>query len=470
MSIKHSYAFSHRDQLQSVIAENFDSTLDRLKELVAIPSIAWESFDLTQVQRSAEKVSELAQEVGFDSVEILTARYGEEGKEGMPAVVARKEAAPGYPTVLLYAHHDVQPVGDRSLWNTEPFEATRVGDRLFGRGAADDKAGVLAHLAAFSAVKETLGDDFKVGVTLFIEGEEEAGSPSFADFLYTYQNKLASDVIVVADSSNWKAGVPALTTSLRGVASGVIKLTSGDHAVHSGMFGGPMLDANTLMVHLLASLHKPNGSVAVEGLEVASKPEVEYEEADFRADSGILDSVELAGEDSITSRLWAQPAISIIGMDITPVAEASNTINVTSTAKISVRLAPGQDPAQAHRLIEEHLKKNAPLGAQVQYRADDSGQPFQANTEEPSVGLALAAMQESWQVEPVKSGMGGSIPFIADLKEVFPSADILITGIEDPDTRAHSANESLYLPDFEKAILAESLILSELSAGATETK
>lgn len=456
----HHFNFEHRNALEEVVERTFEADLKRLADLVAIPSVAWESFDISQVQRSAEMVQKLALEAGFETAEILTAEYGE-GKTGMPAVVARKVAAAGYPTFVLYAHHDVQPAGDLELWDTEPFVATRKGDRLFGRGAADDKAGLIAHLAAFSAVREVLGEDFKVGVTLFIEGEEEAGSPSFESFLATYQDRLQGDYIIVADSANWKAGVPALTTGLRGVASGDISVRVGSHSVHSGMFGGPMLDAHTVLVQLLATLHNSEGGVAVEGLVSAPSPEVEYPEADFRADSGILDSMKLAGSGSVSSRLWAQPAISIIGMDITPVDQSSNTISATSRARISVRLAPGQDPDLAHQALAEHFARHNRFGAEVIYHAEDSGQPYQADTSGEGAQLALAAFEAAWQVEPVTTGMGGSIPFIASLTEVFPEAQILITGIEDPDTRAHSANESLYLPDFKKAILAEALMLAE---------
>ena len=289
--------FTHHSALRDAVTKNFEATLQTLTELVAIPSIAWESHDLTQVDRSAEAVAALATKAGFNNVRIERATYttadGTE-KQGMPAVIASRPAAEGYPTILLYAHHDVQPAGNLDLWNTEPFVATRKGDRLYGRGAADDKAGILVHLAALAAINETLGDDFKLGVKLFIEGEEEAGSPSFVSFLNTYRDELSADYIVVADSANWRAGVPALTTSLRGVASGDIEVRVGSHAIHSGMFGGPMLDAHTLMAQLLATLHDATGAVAVEGLHRAPEPELEYAEADFRNDSGILDSVPLA--------------------------------------------------------------------------------------------------------------------------------------------------------------------------------
>lgn len=456
------FKFEHRAALVEQVEQQFSAELEKLVELVAIPSVAWESFDLSQVARSAQKVHDLALEAGFESAEILTAEYGE-GKTGMPAVVARKEAAPGYPTFLLYAHHDVQPAGELSLWETEPFEATMKGDRLYGRGAADDKAGVVAHLAAFAAVQRVLRESFRAGVTLFIEGEEEAGSPSFEAFLQKYQQKLAADYIIVADSANWRTGVPALTTGLRGVASGDISVRVSSHSVHSGMFGGPLLDAHTVLIQLLATLHNAQGGVAVEGLVNAPQPDVEYAEADFRADSGILEGMSLAGEGSISSRLWAQPAISVIGMDITPVDESSNTIAATSRARISVRLAPGQDPEQAHEALAQHIQRHNHLGAEVTYHAEDSGQPYSADISGEGAQLALAAFREAWDTEPVTTGMGGSIPFIATLTELYPHAQILITGIEDPDTRAHSANESLYVPDFKKAIIAEALMLAEKS-------
>ena len=423
--------FTHHSALNDAINERFEATLQTLTDLVAIPSIAWESHDLTQVDRSAEAVAALARKAGFDNARIERATYttadGTE-KQGMPAVIASRPAAEGYPTILLYAHHDVQPAGNLDLWDTAPFVATRKGDRLYGRGAADDKAGILVHLAALAAINETLGDDFKLGVKLFIEGEEEAGSPSFVSFLNTYRDELSADYIIVADSANWRAGVPALTTSLRGVASGDIEVRVGSHAIHSGMFGGPMLDAHTLMAQLLATLHDATGAVAVEGLHRAPEPELEYAEADFRNDSGILDSVPLAGTGTVASRLWTQPAISVIGMDIPSIATSSNTLAVLSRARISTRLAPGDTPENAHRALAEHVKAHAPHGAEVSYTAVDSGMPFSTEVDADGAQTALDAMRAAWDLEPVQTGMGGSIPFIADLKQTFPHAQILVTG------------------------------------------
>ncbi|WGW13496.1 dipeptidase [Saxibacter everestensis] len=443
--------------LRDSVAANFESTVDDLSALVAIPGIAWDAFDAAEVERSANAVAELVRDVGFADVEILRATTPE-GTPGAPAIVASRPAPAGQPTVLLYAHHDVQPPGDRKLWLTEPFTAERRETRLFGRGAADDKAGIMAHLAAIRA----LGDSLNVGVTLFFEGEEEAGSPSFRNFLETYRAKLDADVIVVADSSNWAIGVPALTSSLRGLASLDIELATLDHAVHSGMYGGPIPDAATAMFRLLATLHDEAGNVAIDGLATAPRPELDYDEATFRKDSGLLDGVELIGTGSISERLWAKPAVAVIGLDLPDVAVASNTIRESVKAKISVRLAPGDDPESALEALKKHLIENVPFGARLEFGAEEAGKPWSANLDSPAVQIAHTALSDAFGTESVNIGLGGSIPFIADLLEVFPAAEILVTGVEDPDSRAHSANESLHLPDFQNAIVAEALLLARL--------
>ncbi|MCQ9164429.1 dipeptidase [Arthrobacter sp. STN4] len=453
------------DGLRASVGRNFAATVAELKDLVAIPGIAWDAFDPAALDRSAAAVADLVRGLGLEDVQVLRVNK-DDGTPGGPAVVARKRARPGHPTVVLYAHHDVQPPGDPALWETEPFAAVEKGGRLFGRGAADDKAGIMAHIGAMRAVQEVLGADFGLGVTLFIEGEEEAGSPTFRTFLQTHRELLAGDVIVVADSANWKVGVPALTTSLRGLADGTVEVRVLDHAVHSGMFGGPILDAPTLLARLIATFHDDAGSVAIEGLATGEHAVLDYPEAAFRADAAVVDGATLAGTGSITSRLWDKPALSIIGMDIPSVAMSSNTLLPAARAKVSLRLAPGQDPQAAMAALAAHVHKHAPFGARVTFTPGEAGQPFATDTRAPAARTALWALGESWGVPAVESGMGGSIPFIADLNEVFPSAQILVTGVEDPDSRAHSANESLHLGDFEKAITAEALLLAAMNRPA----
>ena len=441
--------------LRARVSSLFPALRADLEALVRIPSVSAPAFDQAHVSRSAEAVADLLRGAGMEDVQILTAG------DSRPAVVARRAAPAGAPTVLLYAHHDVQPPGSDADWQTSPFEPVERDGRLYGRGAADDKAGIVAHLGALRA----LGDDLAVGVTVFVEGEEEIGSPTFGAFLAEYEDLLRADVIVVADSSNWKVGVPGLTTSLRGLVDCEVELTVLTHAVHSGMFGGPVLDAITLLSRLIATLHDEDGTVAVAGLMHAPDPLVDYDESDFRADSGLVDGAVLAGTGPISARLWTRPALSVIGFDAPSVALSSNTIAPRATAKLSLRIAPGQDPAAALVALRAHVAENAPFGARVEVHDGELGRPFQAPADSPAMRAAREAFEEAWGTAPVDIGIGGSIPFIADLLEVYPDAAILVTGVEDPDSRAHGADESVHLAELEKVVLAESLLLARLAEG-----
>ncbi|MDM7831428.1 dipeptidase [Cellulomonas edaphi] len=442
------------DELRARTAAAFGSLRSDLERLVRIPSVSNSEFDQAHVAASAEAVADLLRGAGMDDVRVTSVGAGR------PAVIARRPGPPGAPTVLLYAHHDVQPPGDEEHWHSAPFEPTERDGRLYGRGAADDKAGVIAHVGAL----RVLADDLPVGVTVFVEGEEEIGSPTFVEFLHAHRDELAADVIVVADSTNWAVGTPALTTSLRGLVDCEVEVAVLDHAVHSGMFGGAVLDAPTLLSRLIATLHDEAGDVAVVGLVRAPDPSVDYDEAAFRADAGVLEGVRLAGTGPLTARLWTRPAISVIGFDAPRVATASNTLTPRATAKLSVRLAPGQDPAAAMDAVREHLLAHAPLGAQVTVRDGEAGKAFQAPLDSAAMQAARWAFGQSWGTEPVDIGVGGSIPFIADLLEVYPSASILVTGVEDPDSRAHGADESVHLGELEKVVLAEALLLERLAA------
>ncbi|MGZ4438263.1 MAG: M20/M25/M40 family metallo-hydrolase [Nocardioidaceae bacterium] len=435
-----------RDVLPSVRAD--------LEDLVRIPSVSADPARRDDVRRSAEATAELFRGEGFEDVQILSVG------DGAPAVVARKPAPAGAPVVLLYAHHDVQPVGDEADWDSAPFEPTVRGDRLYARGAADDKAGIAAHLAAI----RTFGADLPVGVTVLVEGEEEVGSPTLEPVLAQHKDLLAADVIVIADSGNWDIGEPALTTSLRGLVEAYVELRTIKHGVHSGMWGGVVPDALTAMVRLLATLHDEQGSVAVEGLHAGPAADVEYPLDRLRAESGIVDGVELIGTGSVVERLWTKPSITTVGLDMTRVADASNTLVPAVKAKLSVRLAPGDDSRSAMDALRAHIEKNVPWGAQLTFTEGELGQPTQIDATGPAYDAARAAFREAWDgVEPVDMGVGGSIPFIAAFKEAFPEASVLVTGVEDPDTRAHGANEGLHLAEFERVCLAEALLLHHLA-------
>ena len=436
----------------------FPVAIANLGNLVRIPGIAWDAFDAQQLELSAEAVAALFRETGiFELVEIRRAEAN--GKVGAPAVVARREARNGRPQVLLYAHHDVQPPGDLSVWNTPEFQPTLIDGRIFGRGAADDKAGIVTHLTAIKTLVETLGNDFEVGVSIFIEGEEEAGSPTFRNFLEANRDVLAADVIIVADSANWTTTIPALTTTLRGLVSQVIEVQTLDHAVHSGMFGGAVPDAMTATLRLLASLHDEAGDVAVEGLHNSKAAELDFTEEQLRIDSGLLDGVSAIGTGSILDRIWTKPSITVIGIDAMSVAMSSNTLLPSVKAKISMRIAPGQEPKDALALLRAHLEGHVPFGAKLSYGEVELGKPFEANSAGWAKKLAEASLSAAFGNDSVDIGIGGSIPFIADLLEVFPAAQILVTGVEDADSRAHSPNESVHVDTLRGAMVAESLFL-----------
>mgnify|MGYP001360782814 CR=1 FL=1 len=443
-------------ELRAAIERELPGVRADLERLVRIPGIAFDGFDHSQVERSAEAVAELLRGCSLD-VRIVRAPGGQ------PAVLGRRPAPPGAPTVLLYAHHDVQPVGDLSLWRSDPFEPVERDGRLYGRGAADDKAGIMAHIAALRA----FGDELPVGVVLFIEGEEEFGSQTLERLLTEYRDELAADVIVIADSGNWDIGVPALTTSLRGIVNLFVEVRTLNQAVHSGMFGGAVPDALTTLCRLLATLHDSAGDVAVEGLVSAPGATVDYPQDRLRAEAGMLDGVSFVGTGRLTDRIWTKPAISVIGLDAPPTGEAPNALVPSAKAKLSVRLAPGDEPAKAYAAISEHLRRHVPWGAEVEVTLEQWGAPCVIDAAGPMFDAARAAFRTAWDgVDPVDIGVGGSIPFIATFQQLFPQAAILVTGVEDPYARAHGPNESLHLGEFARVCLAEALLLAKVAETA----
>ncbi|HYO02325.1 MAG TPA: dipeptidase [Mycobacterium sp.] len=424
-----------------------------LEHLVRIESVWADPARRDEVRRSAEMVSKLLSEAGFDDIRTVS-----EG--GAPAVIARHPAPPGAPTVLLYAHHDVQPEGDVSQWASPPFEPTERDGRLYGRGTADDKAGIATHLAAIRAFDGSL----PVGVTVFVEGEEESGSPSLGALLAAHQDLLAADVIVIADSMNWTTEIPSLTVSLRGLADCVVEVATLDHGLHSGMWGGVVPDALSVLVRLLASLHDDDGNVSVAGVHQGTAADVDYPPEQVREETGVLDGVTEIGTGSVVERLWAKPAITVIGIDTTSIAKSSNTLIPRARAKVSMRVAPGGDAGQHLEALTRHLEQHAPWGAQVTVTPGDLGQPYAIDATGPVYDAVRAAFRQAWGTDAIDMGVGGSIPFIAEFAAAFPDAKILVTGVEDPGTQAHSINESLDLGVLERAAISEALLLDALGA------
>lgn len=438
-------------ELRAAITRELPGVRADLERLVAIPSIAFPEFDHAHVQRSAELTAELLRGCGL-AVDIVRAG-------GQPAVIGRRPAPPGAPTVLLYAHHDVQPIGDAAQWERDPFTATERDGRLYGRGVSDDKAGVMAHVAALRA----LGDALPVGVVVFAEGEEEYGSGSLEQLLAEHRETLAADVIVIADSGNWDIGVPALTTSLRGLVNCYVEVRTLASAVHSGMFGGAVPDALTALCRLVASLHDAAGDVAVDGLVRRPAAALEYPPERLRAEAGVVDGVALIGTGTLVERLWTRPSLSVLGIDAPRTGEAPNALVPSATAKLSLRVAPGEDPKTAYEALAAHLRAHAPWGADLSITQEGLGAPCQIEATGPAYDAARAALRTAWDgVEPVDTGIGGSIPFIATFQEMFPGAAILVTGMSDPYAGIHGPNESLHLGEFARVCLAEALLLSNL--------
>ena len=451
------------------LADQLDDTRGWLEDLVRIPSISALPDHADDVRASAERTAQLLRRAGLEDVELLEV-------DGAPPYVtgAWLHAGPDAPTVLLYAHHDVQPVGTADRWSSPPFEPTERDGRLYARGAADDKAGILAHVAAIRAWIETRGD-LPLNVKVIVEGEEEVGSPHLHAALAAHGARLTADVIVLTDLTNWQVGWPGITYALRGMAAVTVTVRTLAQPVHSGMWGGAVPDALTAMSRLLASLHDDHGAIAVPGFcddvrplsddERARLDELDADPAQFRADVRMLDGVRFVGDAdrSLLERLWMQPSITPTGVDVPSVDQASNTLLAQITAKLSCRLAPGQDPDRALHALRDHLLTEAPFGAEVEVDLGERNAAFVMEPGGPAWDAAVAAMTAAYGRAPAAMGCGGSIPFVEPFSAAFGGAPCLLVGIEDPGSNAHGEDESLHLDDFAKACLTEALLLIELA-------
>lgn len=423
-----------------------------LETLVRIPSVSHAGFDPKHVRASAEETAKILKDAGLET-RIL------EVEGAHPAVLGRVAAPPGAPTVLLYAHHDVQPTGPVELWHTEPFEPVEKDGRLYGRGTSDDKCGIVMHA---SAVRAFDGRP-PVGVTVFVEGEEESSSANLGTFLGRHGDDLKADAVILADSGNWRLGQPALTTSLRGIVDCVIEVRTLDHAVHSGEYGGAVPDAITALARTLAKLHDDRGNVAVPGLVSGPSDPLDLRDDEIRAWTGARPGVELYGDGGLTERMWTRPAISVLGFDAPRVAESTNQLVPSARAKVSMRLAPGEEPEKALDALVEHLRKSVPWGAEATITRGSQGRPYELKAKGPAFDAMRKAMTQAFGRAPVDIGMGGSIPFLAEFANLNPNAALLLTGAADPSSNAHSEDESVDLGDLERSILAEALFLRYLA-------
>jgi acetylornithine deacetylase/succinyl-diaminopimelate desuccinylase-like protein len=389
-------------------------------------------------------------------------------------IAAWTHAGAGALTVLLYAHHDVQPPGYEDRWESDPFEPVARDGRLYGRGTADDKAGAVAHGAMIKAWLDTTGA-LPCNVKVLVEGEEEIGSPHLAAFLGEYADDLAADVLLLADAGNWSVGVPGLTYSLRGLAGGDVTLTALDSPLHSGMAGGAVPDPTMALAALLTSLVDEHGDVAIDGFWDDVRPASDAERARLaalpvdedrlRAAWGLLPGVELAGDPSVTvyERLWHRPAITVLGIDTHPIDGSSNQIVATAAARISLRVAPGQDPERLNRLLAGHVATHVPWGIDARFDAREATPAWSCEPEGPAFDAARRALTQGFGREPVLMGVGGGIPFVGPFATAYRGIPVLMLGPADPHSRIHGEDESLHLDDWRKLIVSEALLLEELA-------
>jgi acetylornithine deacetylase/succinyl-diaminopimelate desuccinylase-like protein len=440
------------DDLHATVASDSARIRAELEAMVRIPSVSAQGYDPAEVRSSAEFVADLMRSSGLDDVRLL------EVDGAHPGVYGSKRGPEGAPTILLYAHHDVQPPGPEEQWETAPFEPFERDGRLYGRGAADDKAGIALHLASIRA----LGDDLPVSVKVFIEGEEEIGSEHLVEFLDEYTDLLASDAIIIGDSGNWRVGVPGLTTSLRGLVDCTVTVRTMKYAVHSGSFGGVYPDAISAMARTLSKLHHDDGSVAVEGLMSGDADPLDLTKPELDAQVLPVKDLQLVGSGTLTSRLWRKPSISVIAIEAVPLAEAINQLVPEAHAKVSMRIAPGQDPAAAFKALKAHIEKSVPWGAEVIVSEGSMGDAFDLDTDRPMFEAYREGMREGYGVDPVEMGTGGAIPFVAAFAQRYPDAAVLLVGVADPLSRYHGPNESVELADLNSAVVSQAIAFRNL--------
>ncbi|MCQ0021694.1 dipeptidase [Streptomyces somaliensis DSM 40738] len=425
-----------------------------LTELVAFRSVADPAqFPRSECEAAAAWVADALRAEGFADVSVF------DTPDGSQSVYGHLPGPAGAPTVLLYAHYDVQPPLDPAGWDTPPFELTERDGRWYGRGTADCKGGFIMHLLALRALKADGG--VPVGVKVIVEGSEEQGTGGLERYAEAHPDLLAADAIVIGDTGNFRVGLPTVTASLRGMTMLRVQVDTLAGNLHSGQFGGAAPDALAALVRVLDSLRAEDGSTTVDGL--ASDGEwrgLQYAEEDFRRDAGVLDGVELIGSGTVADRLWARPAVTVIGIDCPPVVGATPSVQATARAQISLRVPPGQDAAEATKLLTAHLQAHTPWGARVTVEQIGQGQPFRADVASPAYTSMAQALAEAYPGEEMQTaGMGGSIPLCNTLGALYPRAEILLIGLSEPEARIHAVNESLSPAELERMSVAEALFL-----------
>ncbi|MFD8089631.1 dipeptidase [Streptomyces malaysiensis] len=425
-----------------------------LAELVAFKSVADPAqFPRSECEAAAGWVADALRAEGFEEVALL------DTPDGTQSVYGFLPGPAGAPTVLLYAHYDVQPPLDEDAWHTPPFELTERDGRWYGRGAADCKGGVIMHLTALRALKENGG--VPVNVKMIVEGSEEQGTGGLERYAETNPELLTADTIVIGDAGNFRVGLPTVTATLRGMTLLRISVDTLEGNLHSGQFGGAAPDALAALIRALDSLRAEDGSTTVKGLDPDAEWDgLQYPEEDFRKDAKVLDGVGLIGSGTVADRIWARPSVTVLGIDCPPVIGATPSVQASARALVSLRVPPGVAAEEANRLLAEHLRSSVPWGARLSVEQIGQGQPFRADTTSP----AYAAMREAMRLaydgqEMAIAGQGGSIPLCNTLASLYPEAELLLIGLSEPEAQIHAVNESVSPEELEKLSLTEALFL-----------
>jgi len=443
----------------------FQETLVRMSR---IPSVSADGFPPDEVRRSADSVADALREAGVENIQIL------EIPNVHPYVYGDWLHKPGAPTILLYGHHDVQPPGRPEKWVSPPFEPTERSGRLYGRGAADDKGGVMAHVAAVASYLKSSGS-IPCNVKFVIEGEEEIGSENLGKFLEKYKGMMAADFIVLSDTANFDTGIPALTYQLRGICQVDVEVQCLERPVHSGMWGGPVPDPVQILSRLIADLTGKNGEISVPGLyKKVAKPtakqrerlrKLPFNEAKFKRDAGMMKGMTLAGEKgfSVYEKIWTRPSLTVIAMESHPILGSSNQIVDSARARLSLRTVPNMDAKEAGRLLIKKLTTKPPHGAKVTAKIGGSTPWWTTDPEGPAFEAGRRALKAGFGKETAMIGAGGSIGFVGPFATMLGGAPCLLMGVEDPSCNAHSENESLHLGDWVKSMRAAVYLYDELS-------
>ncbi|MFQ6852461.1 dipeptidase [Streptomyces sp. 35M1] len=440
--------------IPETVASLMPRAREELAELVAFQSVADPAvFPRSECEGAANWVADALRAEGFTDVALL------DTPDGTQSVYGHLAGPAGAPTVLLYAHYDVQPPLDESAWISPPFELTERDGRWYGRGAADCKGGFIMHLLALRALKADGG--VPVSVKVIAEGSEEQGTGGLERYAEAHPELLRADTIVIGDTGNFRVGLPTVTATLRGMTMLRVQLDTLEGNLHSGQFGGAAPDALAAMIQLLASLRAEDGTTTVDGLTGdADWDGIQYPEAEFRQDAKVLDGVELIGTGTVADRIWARPAVTVIGIDCPAVVGATPSVQASARAQVSLRVPPGHDAAEATKLLTAHLESRAPWGARVKVEQVGQGQPFRADMSSPAYQAMADAMRDAYPGQEMQSsGMGGSIPLCNTLAGLYPEAEILLIGLSEPEAQIHAVNESVSPEELERMSVAEALFL-----------